>query len=178
MNTGQILLTIGALILLTTTILNVNKTLNNVDLSLSQNRYRLEALSLLTSYVEQTSQKFFDEISTDTTLKTLNDFATPANLGLDANDLTGELDDFDDFKGYVKTDTGRSGVIYRDSFHVEYVKLQGNKFVKSTNREYHKRMTIFITDSYDPPVLYKYVNNVKVKDTLKVSFVRSYWFYN
>lgn len=178
MNTGQTLITLGALMLISLAIFNVNNTLTHCDISLAQNRYRLEALSLLTSYIEQTSQYFFDEVSTDTSSeKTLQDFTLPGNLGLEAND-DGIPDDFDDFNGYTKVDTGRSGVVYRDSFHVEYVQLQGSNIVTSGNREYHKRITIFITDAYNPPLLYKYVNNQKVKDTLRVSFVYSYWFYN
>jgi len=178
MNTGQTLITLGALILFSIAAFNINKTLTHCDISLAQNRYRLEALSLLTSYIEQTAQYFFDEASTDTSSgKNLADFTAPAYLGFDAND-NGILDDFDDFNGYVKADTGRSGVVYSDSFHIEYVKLQGNSVVPSGTKEYHKRMTIYITDSYDPPLLYKYVNSQKVRDTLKVSFVHSYWFYN
>ncbi|MDZ7262129.1 MAG: hypothetical protein ONB05_08500 [candidate division KSB1 bacterium] len=178
MSTGQTLITLGALMLLSLTIFNVNKTLTHCDISLAQNRYRLEALSLLTSYIEQAALFFFYELSTDTSSeKNLQDFTLPDALGLETNDH-GILDDFDDFNGYVKVDTGRSGVVYRDSFHVEYVKLQGSSIIASGNREYHKRMTIFITDAYDPPLLFKYLNGQKVRDTLKVSFVHSYWFYN
>ena len=109
MNSGQTLLTFGALILLTITILNFNKTLSYHDISLSQNRYKLEAISILTSYIEQTSQYFFDEATTDTSSgKDLPDFTPPANLGFDAND-NGVIDDFDDFNNYTVIDTGISG---------------------------------------------------------------------
>lgn len=178
MNTGQTLLTIGALMILSLAVFNVNKMLLNCDFSLSENRYRLEALSLLTSYIEQASQYYFDEASTDTTSqKNLQDFTSPANLGLEDND-NGEIDDFDDFHQVVKIDTGRSGVIYKNYFVVDYVDLQGTSIVSSNEREYHKRMTIFIMDNYNPPLLYKFINGAKVRDTLKVSFVHSYWFYN
>ncbi|MBD3288970.1 hypothetical protein GF337_09220 [candidate division KSB1 bacterium] len=178
MNTGQTLLTIGAMMILSLAVFNVNKMLLHCDFSLSENRYRLEAISLLTSYVEQTSQYFFDEASTDTTSqKNLEDFTPPDNLGFEYNDH-GNIDDFDDLHQMVLIDTGRSGVIYRNYFQVDYVKLQGNNIVISNEREYHKRMTIFITDNYDTPLLYKYKNGAKVRDTLQVSFVHSYWFYN
>lgn len=87
MNTGQTIITFGALILLTFAVLNLNKSLSYSDISLAQNRYRLEALSILTSYIEQASQYFFDEASTDTTNeKKLIDFSLPNNLGFDADD--------------------------------------------------------------------------------------------
>jgi len=178
MNTGQTLLTIGALMILSLAVYNINKLLLNCDFALSENRYRLEALSMLTSYIEQTSQYYFDEASTDTTSqKSLQDFTLPAQLGLESNDYN-SIDDFDDLHQYVKIDTGRSGVVYKNYFEVEYVKLQGTSIIPSDEREYHKRMIIFTTDSYNPPLLYKYANGEKVRDTLKVSFVHSYWFYN
>ncbi len=164
--------------MLSVAIMNINRTLTSSDIALAQNRYRLEALSLMTSYIEQTAQYFFDEASTDTSnAKTLSDFTAPNQLGFDADDNY-EPDDFDDFHNYTKLDTGRSGVVYKDSFHVEYVKLNGNKIVPSSTREYHKRMIIYITDIYNPPLLYKMKNGKQVRDTLQVHFVQSYWFYN
>lgn len=185
MHTGQTLLTLGALILLTIAILNVNRGLSEIDISLDQNRYRLEALSLMTSYIEQATQYFFDEAVADTnaTEKDVTSFTPPDQLGFDANDYDptyGDtlIDDFDDYNGYVKIDTGRSGVVYKVMFKVQYVKLSGNKIVPSTSKEYHKMMTIYIVDNYNPPLIYKYVNGKKVRDTLKISFVYSYWFFN
>ena len=178
MRSGQTLITMGALALLSLAVLNVNKTLTYCDVSLAQNRYRLEALSLLTSYIEQASQQFFDEASTDTSsAKNISDFSLPSNLGFEYNDNY-TIDDFDDYNNYTKLDTGRSGVIFRGTFKVEYVKLSGTSVITSTEREYHKRMTIFITDAYNPPLLYRYQNGNRIRDTLRISFVQSYWFYN
>ncbi|MBN2008344.1 hypothetical protein JW960_03240 [candidate division KSB1 bacterium] len=178
MGGGQTIITMAALIMISVAILNINKTLTNCDISLAQNRYRLEALSLMTSYIEQTAQYFFDEASTDTSSeKKLADFTAPNKLGFDVGD-NNTPDDFDDFCGYTRADTGRSGVVYKDSFHVEYVKLNGDQIIPSSIREYHKRMSIFITDTYNPPLLYRTENGERVRDTLKVNFVQSYWFYN
>jgi len=178
MHTGQIIFTICALGLLTLAILNLNTSITNNDVSLAQNRYRLEALSLMTSYIEQANMYFFDEASTDTTCeKKLTDFSLYHDLGLDSDD-GGDFDDFDDFNNYTTVDTGLSGVHYKVMFTVDYVKLQGDTFAYSTNREYNKRMTIAVTDNYSEPLLYRNVSGDKVRDTLKVSFVNSYWFYN
>jgi hypothetical protein len=185
MSTGQTLLALMALSLLSYTILNVNRSLMSIDTSLDQNRYRLEALSLATSYIEQTSQYFFDEVVADTNsvVNSVSDLTPVSSFGFDNNDYDSELgrnipDDFDDFNDYVKVDTGRSGVIYNVSFKVEYVKLQGSQIIPTTSKQYHKMMTIYVTDTYDPPLLYKYVGGKKVRDTLKISFIYSYWFYN
>lgn len=178
MSSGHTLFTIGALTLISLTILNFNRAMFSIGDELDQSRYRLEALSMLTSYVEMCSQYYFDEASTDTSNnKTLSDFVVPANLGFDADDAT-IVDDFDDFHNLVIADTGRSGVVYNVSFIVEYVTLSGNQIVTSTNREYHKKMKISITDSYASPLILKRVGTTEVRDTLSIDFVYSYWFYN
>lgn len=179
MGTGQTLLTLGALMLLSLTVLNVNRNFGQIDTSLTQNKSRLEALSILTSYVEQASQYPFDEAMTDTTPgKDLLDFAKTTDLGFDADDV-GDIDDFDDYNGLVLADTGRSGVIYNVAFEVTYAKFLAGKIVKEiVAKTYHKRMRVFVYDKYDPPLIYKELGGYKVKDTLKIEFTQSFWFYN
>jgi hypothetical protein len=179
MNTGQMMLTIGALALLSLAVLNLNSSLNENDVSLAQNRYRLEALSLITSYMEQATMYFFDQCQADTlSLKHINDFTLAGKLGPESEDST-EFNDFDDFNNYTTIDTGLSGVIYRVMFEVDYVSLVGDSIEYSGVRQWHKRMTIKVTDNYDdPPLLYRNVSGDRIKDTLKISFVQSYWFYN
>jgi hypothetical protein len=179
MGTGQTLLTLGALMLLSFTVLNVNRNFGQIDTSLTQNKSRLEGLSILTSYMEQASQYPFDEAMTDTTGgKDLPDFSKNNELGFDADDA-GVIDDFDDYSGQVIADTGRSGVIYNVSFDVSYSKFLAGKMVKETvSKTYHKRMTVCVYDKYDPPLIYKEKGGYKVKDTLKIEFTQSFWFYN
>ncbi len=178
MGTGQTIITIGALVLLSMAILNLNNNIANSDFSLAQNRYRLEALSIMSTYTEQGSQYFFDEASTDTTsAKDLVDFTDPAFLGFEANDL-GVIDDFDDYNGHVLLDTAESGIVYRVWFEVDYVELSGDTISPSIVRTYHKRMRIFMTDNYATPLIYKDSSGVQVHDTLSLDFVQSYWFYN
>jgi hypothetical protein len=179
MNMGQSLLTLGALILVSVIILNFNITANNVSASLDYDRYRMEAVSVLTSHIEQMSQYFFDEASTDTSNeKFLANFTAPNMLGIDGND-NGIYDDIDDMRGLAVTDTGISGVRYIVRYDVDYVTLNANQIVHSDARQYHKRIKITVIDGYTPPLIYHYNNNSqKIRDTLSVSVVVSYWFYN
>ena len=164
--------------LLTFAVFNLNSNLAESDISLAQNRYKLEALSLMPSYMEQAVLNFFDESTTDTSSsKLVDDFTHQNKLGFESDDA-GVIDDFDDYNGLTVTDTGRSGIIYRVRFGVEYVKLSSGEFVSSNLKEYHKRMNIIISDNYNPPLIYIYKNNVKTRDSLRLSFVHSYWFYN
>lgn len=178
MNTGQTLLTMGALILISLTILNFNRNVADIDTALDDNRFRLEALSVLTSHIEQVSQFFFDEASTDITNSSqLGDFASTMSLGWDSND-NGIIDDIDDLSGTTIPDTGRSGVVYNVHFNVDYVTLTGTQILHSAAPTYHKRIRVEVSDSFDPPLINHVVNGSTVRDTLSMEFVVSYWFYN
>ena len=101
--------------LMSVMVLNFHRTTNNISTSLDFNRFRMEALSILTSHVEQLSQYYFDEASTDTVSdKRLNDFVITQNLGFDQDD-DGVVDDIDDLHGITISDTGMSGVPYNIS---------------------------------------------------------------
>ena len=82
--------------LITITILNFYGMMNEIEGALDYSRFRLEAVSVLTSRIEQVSQYFFDEASTDTSnASTLADFSAPAALGLEYGETS--FDDIDDF---------------------------------------------------------------------------------
>ncbi|RMG40424.1 MAG: hypothetical protein D6732_03265, partial [Methanobacteriota archaeon] len=131
------------------------------------------------SYIEQANAYYFDEASTDTlTEKKLSDFTAPNNLGFEAND-NNIVDDIDDFNNYTVIDTGRSGVVYKLMFDVDYVKVKNSgEVVTSNKRQYYKRLQIAVVDNYNDPLIYHYEGTQKVKDTLRVSFIFGYWFYN
>ncbi len=178
MNTGQTLITLGALMFLTSAVLDLNRFIADNDISMTQNQYRMEALSLLNAYIKEASAQYFDEASTDPDAdKRVADFIAPEYLGLDGND-NGNIDDFDDYHSLTVNDTGMSGVPYQLNFEIDYVNLPADQITTSGSREYHKRMKISIHDNYAQPLIYKWVNGLKVKDTLSVSYVKSYWFYN
>ena len=164
--------------LISTIMLNFNRSIGYIASSLDISRYRVEELSMLTSHIEQVSQYFFDETSTDTvTEKRIDDFTLPYNLGFEANDSS-IFDDIDDLHGVTVVDTGLSGVVYHIDYSVDYVELQNKVFVHSDTREYHKRIAIAISDTFDPPLITKMQNGVDVRDTLEIEVVISYWFYN
>ncbi len=185
MTTGQTLITIMALALLSLAVLNINRGLSSHDISLAQNRYKLEALSIATSYIQQATQYYFDEAVADSnnTEKTNPDtFTDLSRLGLDPGDSTIfgiEINDFDDYNSIVRIDTGKSGVVYKIMFKVEYVNLASNgNIVPASGKTFHKRMTVMVTDVYEPPLIYRETPAGRVRDTVKISSVYSYWFFN
>lgn len=177
-NMGQSLLTIGALILVSIISLNFYRTNNYVGTSLDFDRFRMEGLATLTSHIEQLSQYYFDEASTDTTnQKRLIDMTAPNMLGLELND-SGFADDIDDLNDLIVSEVGLSGVTYRVLTEVEYVTLAQNKLVYTGIRQFHKRVTVSVFDGYTVPLIYHMDGDNKVRDTLRMSVLVSYWFYN
>jgi hypothetical protein len=178
MGTGQTILTIGALVLMSYSVLNLNRTIVNTDSNISENKFRMEALSIMNSHAEEAKRFFFDESTQDTSSeKTIDDMTEPNALGFEAGE-GGIIDDFDDYNNLALSDTGKSGIIYNLLFDVEYVRLQGDSIVVSSSKEPHKRMRIRIFDTFPDPMLTRQVNGQVVRDTLSIEFVKSYWFYN
>lgn len=171
-------MTLAALVLITTSVLNFNHYIYDKDVQLMQNQYRMEALSILNEQVQQVTAQYFDEIFTDTSKnKNEGDLTAPNKLGPDEND-GGIIDDIDDYHGQNIVVTGESDAPYRLFFDVTYVKLSGGTVVVDNHRKFHKRVRISIVDDYPSPLIYKYVNDAKVRDTLRVSIVKSFWVYN
>jgi hypothetical protein len=166
MNTGQTLLTIGALILLTLTIFNVNRSLTENEDVMNSARFGLEAVSLATSIIEEASQLPFDEVSWDSTVlsKTRNDLTLHSNLGPDVNETSYALfDDFDDFDGYVRNDTTLQN-IYKTSCEVVYIHPLAPNFDFAA-RSLYKKLSVEITSPSS-------------SDTLKMSYIHGYWYFN
>ena len=178
MNTAQSLLTLGALILCSIVSLNFYRQNDYISTSLDSDRYRIEALSMLTSQIEQLSQYYYDEASTDTSNdKAVGDMTAPGSLGFEANDSS-RIDDIDDLRGLTQTRAGLSGINYRITTNVEYVILSNSRMVFSNQRQFHKRVTVSVCDAYNPPLIYHTQGDSVVRDTLRMSAVISYWFYN
>ncbi len=175
---GQSLLTLFALIMVSVISLNFYRSDNYISSSLDFDRFRMEGLAVLTSHVEQLSQYYYDEASTDTAnQKRLIDMTAPNLIGLEGND-SGKVDDLDDLNAMVRTETGVSGVIYKVLTTVEYVTLTNSRFVHSGARQYHKQIKVSVFDGYDVPLIYHMAGDTRVQDTLSMSVVVSYWFYN
>ena len=166
MNTGQTLLTLGALTLLMITILNINKILNENNDFLNQTRFGLETIALATSIIEEASQLPFDETSWDSTKlqKDLSDFTLSSNLGPDYGEINyASFDDFDDFNNYTITEQTLQN-IYEISCSVHYINLS-NPDNPTTSRTYYKKLLVEITNPFGTV-------------PFTMSYIHGYWYYN
>lgn len=174
MNTGQMLLTIGAIFLLSTVILTVNRGFLTTNTTMITNRYGIMASSLATSMIERAISKAFDENTDTTEVTSTSQLTLPQNLGLDAGENRNDpnlLDDFDDYNCYrflphrdsIQIDPmDPTKKLYFDTFcRVDYVSDSNPNNVSST-RTWHKRMQVIVTSS-------------AMEDTIRMSTIYSYW---
>lgn len=170
MGSGQTLLAIGSLILLSIVILSGNRRMGDNEEYLLQTRFGLEATAKATSIIEEASQLPFDEMSWDTTKieKDPNDFTLPYYLGPDAGETSFDtFDDFDDFHQWVTTDTTQQN-IYKISCSVGYVDAgpyATNLDSCSAIRTLYKKLDVTVMS----PI---------TMDTLKLSYIHGFWFFN
>ena len=168
MNTGQTMLTMGAMMLLSFLVLRFN----SIHLTSAQASYNskfgIVATSLANSIIEEAKDKAFDEVALDTTksITSANDFST--TLGKDGGEVYPDFDDFDDYNNLYYLDslslrnpqTGKP-TNFEIRSKVEYV-TDTNPDVKSGSKQYHKKMTVSVFSS-------------AMIDTVKLTTIFSYW---
>jgi hypothetical protein len=175
MNTGQSLFSIGALLMLSLTVLRVNNTILSSDVVMRDSKLGILAVSLGTSLIEEANKKAFDAVTADDGITDVSLLTSPSGLGPAFGELPADFNDFDDYNKYVKLDTiftminigsttiidTNRYVIFKDSCAVCYVEptnIDGKIMAKT----WHKKMTVFISS---PSMI----------DTIKISKVFSYW---
>ncbi|MGD8779184.1 MAG: hypothetical protein PVH88_09525 [Ignavibacteria bacterium] len=173
MNTGQMLLTVGAIVLLTLVILRVNNNNLSSDVVLQRSKYGILAVSLATSIIEEASSKAFDEITDSTGIVHTVWLTDVSNLGPEYGETYPDFDDFDDFNDYQINTKGDSTFLsaeFTGFCTVEYVDTT-NLDVASASKTWHKKLTVTVT-SESMKELY-----TGEPDTLVMSTIFSYWFY-
>ncbi|HOI28670.1 MAG TPA: hypothetical protein PLZ15_02835 [Melioribacteraceae bacterium] len=174
MNTGQMLITIGAVFLLSMVILTTNRGLITTNSTMIDNRYGILATSLATSTIEKATGKAFDN-NTDTIAVTSLTTLTNINyLGIDAGENATNPEGFNDFDDYncyrtnPKLDTlafegTNRRIVFRTFCRVDYVSLN-NPNSAYNQRTWHKRLIVRVISP-------------EMTDTIKLSTIYSYWYF-
>jgi hypothetical protein len=192
MGTGQMFLTIMAVMLLGVTIMSVNRNNLNQGTILRQTEIGIYAVSLATSYIQKAAAMDFDQ-------KTVSGLVyitvpmpqppsipaatltAPGSLGFDGSATTpievvnkdDTYNDFDDYNGYVY-DTTITSV---DKFHVTasvYYVNQTPPYTKNTaNITWLKQMDIKINNSIDRKVFQG--SSTSGTDTIKMSYIMGFY---
>lgn len=183
MNTGQTMLTIGAMLFLSVIVLRVNVGFNNTTEVLTASKLRVLAISVATSVLEEATSKAFDQNSDTTSLSTTSSLTAVTSLGLDGSENSANhrlLNDFDDYNCYKTTPfldsirifTATPKMVFKVLCDVYYIDPAAPN-TRSTIRTWHKRIDIKVTSdalvrTYTPTIKY---------DTIKTSTVYSYWYF-
>ncbi|MCW8805203.1 MAG: hypothetical protein OQK56_01985 [Ignavibacteriaceae bacterium] len=163
MNTGQMIMTMGAMMLLSTIMLRVN-TANLTNESIRDDaQFGVLATSIATSIIEDAYSKAFDEKSDTMRIFSLTELSSV--LGPETGETESTFNDFDDYNGFTKRDSTMPSATFDIACQVVYVET--NDILGSTsNRTWNKKIIITITRpvSADSSVL-----------ALKTASIFSYW---
>ena len=174
MGTGQMMLTIGAFVLLGVIILSVNAGFLTVNTTVYSSRVDIMAVSLANSIIEDAASLAFDEKTVGAAITSTSSLTAPASLGLDGTEnrsIVNSFDDFDDYNCYrtnPKLDTilvpgSTSKFIFSTYCAVDYVDPANPDNISST-ATYAKRLKL---RTYLPGMT----------DTIRISKVYSYWYF-
>ena len=162
----QMLLALGAAILLSITIFITNRNTLLTEDVLYDSNFEITAISIGTSIIEDESKKKFDEI-TDTmaitkTLLLTDPLVLGTEPGEDPNNRL-EFDDFDDYNGYAVEDTTMPTAIFNYECTVEYID-EADPDIPINKKSFHKKLTIKVWSK-------------SMKDTVIQSTIYSYWYF-
>jgi hypothetical protein len=175
MSTGQTMLTIGALILLTNILLNFYGTVASTGDSIASGQDGILATTLTTSYTELAQGCAFDQVTDSSDIAFQNPSAMTLHMGRDPGEDSlsiYECNDFDDFNdlSLEQTVTG-SNRRYRSKFSVYYVD-PANLELKSSTQTFVKRMDIKTWRVFPPPTA------TDIIDTLRTSLIMGYFHFD
>ncbi|MCO6473543.1 MAG: hypothetical protein PHW27_07985 [Melioribacteraceae bacterium] len=168
MNTGQMLITIGAMFLLSLTILNVNKGYLNNSTVVMETKFNIMAISLAVSLIEDANGKSFDENTSTAAIIGTNALSA---IGKDSGEYfisrdNNNFDDFDDYDGLSYSTSGDSTLIsavYYISCSVHYAKeTQPDR--NAGAKTWYKRLDVEVTS---PTMV----------DTIRMSTIMSYFYF-
>ncbi len=155
------LLTIGAMVLLSTIMLRVNSSNFNSDNIRAEAQYGIIATSIATSIIEEAKGLAFDETTDSSSVSDLNELSSV--LGKESSESYGTFNDFDDFNGFTKVDSSMPSAIFNIWCKVDYVDPV-NVNVPSASRTWNKKITVKVSSK-------------SMRDTIQQSSIYSYWYF-
>jgi hypothetical protein len=194
MGTGQMMITLVALVLLSMVILRITNSFLVTDSIMLESKIKLQAVSIAASLIEEGIGLAFDDNSVDIDstvvfISNLSDLSNVNNLRPDIDVSTGiyetygNFDDIDDFNGLnFNTDDSTLignkfyklyGDVYNISCVVDYVSGV-NPNIHSATKTWHKRFRVFVTSKVMSNLTSTYRN---YRDTVKMSVVQSNFSY-
>lgn len=163
MNTGQLLLTLGGMFLLSMVILRTNNTFLSTGDVMYNTKFGVLAISLGTSMIEEANSKAFDSVTDTNSVNDVNLLTAPAVLGKETGEVYPAFNDFDDYNNYSRIDSSMPAATFKIDCKVGYVQ-PSNPDVFVNQKTWNKRILVTVTSP-------------SMKDTVRMSSVFSYWFF-
>lgn len=165
MNTGQMMIGIVAMALVTIVTLNLNRGSITTQDSLIYNKSFILATTVAQSILDEIQSKEFDEeVVKGTKIYSADDFSEL--LKKDAGENYPNFDDVDDYNGFTKIDTIAQMGIFKISVAVNYLT---DDLANTNSPTYNKNVTINITS---PSLINFYTEK---EDTVVISSLFSQW---
>lgn len=159
MNTGQQIIAIGAIFLLSLLALTVYRSTGNRTTSNYENEAILTGTSIGQSMLEEITSKSFDENTISSPAKNTSDLSSVLGPETGENNVN-QYDDIDDYLNYTTSDSLERMGKFNIKVSVYYVEKM-NPEVKSIVRTFSKRIDVMVT-------------NKNLPDTLKLNYVVAY----
>ncbi len=163
MNTGQGLITIAAMMLLSILVLRINSMALNTGKALYDSKFGLLATSIATSMMEEINSKAFDANTDSVSVTSLSQLTAPNKLGPESGEVYPNYDDVDDYNGYTRTDSSMPSAVFNVSCKVVYVNA-ASPDSPSTSATWNKKITVT-------------VSSPSMQDTVRLSTIFSYWYF-
>jgi len=160
-NTGQTILTIIAIVFLGTNVVSVNRTFMQHGIILQQTEIGLFATSLATSLIEEAQGKAFDKNSLEGLLQSTTECTPVDSLGPEPGEKRCDWNDFDDYNNLRDTVKIKDVDTFYRWATVSYVDSTSPN-VAISSRTFTKKLTV-------------YVKGLASQDTIRMSFLFSYW---
>ena len=161
MNTGQTTLTIIAIVFLGTNVVSVNRTYLQHGVILQQTEIGLFATSQATSLIEEAQGKAFDKNSLEGLLQATMECTPVDSLGPEPGEKRADWNDFDDYNNLRDTVKIKDVDTFYRWATVSYVDSTSPN-VAISSRTFTKKLTV-------------YVRGLASQDTIRMSYLFSYW---
>lgn len=177
MSTGHTMLAVGAMLLLSVSILGINNKFLNTSTVLYNTKFGVLAVSLGASIIEEANGKAFDLAGSSDAINDLSQLTAPSGLGPANGEVYPDFNDFDDFNNFKDTitikikatpgDVLKTFAEFYIACKVRYVS-ESNPSTVSSSTTWHKRLDVSVTSP-------SMKNQNNTQDTIRLSSVYSYW---
>jgi len=147
MTSGQMMLGLGAIVMLSTLALTLNSIVLDGNKVMMESEFYVSGTSVAQSFVEHAAVLRFDEQVGSLAPSTFpGTFTSVGSLGPEGGESYPNYDDVDDFDGYSAT-VSTTRADFNISITVEYCDESGNT---STNRTFFKKMEVTAGNPFIP----------------------------